>query len=73
MTEEAEENHFQRPAVTLRLQQILDVLKIRERTTPKQRARLLGTQPNTPYEHPRLVEKLGYLRHSGEECIELRS
>jgi hypothetical protein len=45
-TEEADD-HLENPMLSLRLQQILDVFRTRQRTTPNQLARLLGIAANT--------------------------
>jgi hypothetical protein len=59
---EEDENHPDRPAISLRLQEVLDIFQTRNRTTPKQLAKLLGIATNTACEHLRELEHLGYLR-----------
>ena len=61
LTEEGETNSL-RPAPSLGLQEVLDIFQTRERTTPKQLARLLGIATNTACEHLRNLERLGYVR-----------
>lgn len=60
-TEEGE-THPDRPAISLRLQEVLDIFQTRNRTTPKQLAKLLGIATNTACEHLRTLERLGYVK-----------
>jgi len=59
---EEDENHPDRPAISLRLQEVLDIFQTRNRTTPKQLAKLLGIATNTACEHLRRLERLGHVR-----------
>ncbi len=59
---EEEETRSERPLPSLRLQEVLDVFRTRQRTTPKQLAKLLGIATNTACEHLRNIEELGRVR-----------
>jgi DNA-binding CsgD family transcriptional regulator len=59
--EEGEPNSL-RPTPSLRLQEALTIFQTRQRTTPKQLARLLGIATNTACEHLRRLERLGLVR-----------
>ena len=61
LTEEGKTNS-ERPSLSFRLQEVLDVFRTRQRTTPKQLARLLGIATNTACEHLRTLERLGHVR-----------
>ena len=61
LTEEAED-HVKKAIDSLRLQQVLAIFESRNKTTPKQLARLFGIKNNTATEHLRKLEKLGYIR-----------
>ena len=52
---EEDEDHPERPVISLRLQEVLDVFQTRNRTTPKQLAKLLGIATNTACEHLRVL------------------
>lgn len=61
LTEEGKTNS-ERPSLSFRLQEVLDVFRTRQRTTPKQLAKLLGIATNTACEHLRTLERLGHVR-----------
>jgi hypothetical protein len=62
-TEEAE-SHPEKSIPSLRLQEVLDVFQTRQRTTPKQLAKLLGIATNTACEHLRRLERLGLVQRA---------
>jgi hypothetical protein len=70
LTEEAK-SYVERRVVSLRLQQVIDVFGARERTTPKQLARLLSIKTNTACEHLRSLERLGFVRRIERGLYEL--
>jgi ribosomal protein S25 len=61
-----------RIAPSLRLQQVLDVFKNRQRTTPKQLAQVLGIATNTACEHLRKLERLGLIGRVSRGLYERR-
>jgi DNA-binding CsgD family transcriptional regulator len=69
-TEEAE-GRLEKPEVSLRLRQVFDVFQTRQKTTPKQLARLLGIATNTACEHLRNLERLGHVRRVNRGLYEL--
>jgi hypothetical protein len=69
LTEEGE-THPDRPAISLRLQEVLNIFQTRNRTTPKQLAKLLGIATNTACEHLRRLERLGLVRRVGRGLYE---
>jgi len=68
---EERETDSLRPAASLRLQQVLDIFRTRQRTTPKQLAQLLGIATNTACEHLRILERLGRVRRARRGLYEL--
>jgi hypothetical protein len=58
-TEEAEDR-LEKPEASLKLLQVLEAFKTKQRTTPKQLAELFGIEANTAREHLRRLERLGH-------------
>jgi hypothetical protein len=71
-TEEGE-NSSERPAPSLRLQEVLEVFENRQKTTPKQLAQLLGIATNTACEHLRNLERLSHVRRVSRGLYEVLS
>ena len=59
---EEEEDRLKETELSLRLQQVLQTFKTRNRTTPKQLAKLLAIKANTACEHLSKLERLGRIR-----------
>jgi len=68
-TEEGK-NHSETSTPSLRLQEVLSVFQTRQRTTPKQLAKLLGIATNTACEHLRNLERLGHVRRASRGLYE---
>jgi len=57
-----EEDRLEEAELSLRLQQVLQTFKTRNRTTSKQLAKLLAIEANTACEHLSKLERLGHVR-----------
>jgi hypothetical protein len=65
------EDHLGKVVLSVRLQQVLDTFKTRQRTTPKQLASFFGIATNTACEHLRNLERLGRVRRVGRGLHEV--
>ncbi len=70
LTEEAEDYHPEQ-TVSLRLQEVLKLFRVRRRSTPRQISKLLGISSNTACEHLRKLEGLRYLRRVRKGLYEI--
>ena len=60
--DEEAKDHVRKAIESLRLRQVMAIFATRQKTTPKQLARILEIKNNTATEHLRKLEKLGYVR-----------
>jgi hypothetical protein len=70
---EEDGTYSERPLSSLRLLEVLDVFQTREKTTPKQLAKLFRIATNTACEHLRSLERLGHVRRLKRGLYELAS